>query len=44
MGNLTEREWPGAIMGGTTAGLQAYFSDKFGWKDFNLFVPFCGNY
>ena len=32
----------GSSKGGTTAGLQAYFSDKFGWKDFNLFVPFCG--
>ena len=26
---------------GTTAALQAYFSDKYGWKDFDLYVPFC---
>ncbi len=32
----------GTSKGGTTAGLQAYFSDKYGWKDFDLYVPFCG--
>ena len=32
----------GSSKGGTTTGLQAYFSDMYGWKDFNLFVPFCG--
>ena len=32
----------GSSKGGTTTGLQAYYSDKYGWKDFNLYVPFCG--
>ena len=32
----------GSSKGGTTTGLQAYYSDMYGWKDFNLFVPFCG--
>ena len=32
----------GTSKSGTTAGLQAYFSDKYDWKDFDLYVPFCG--
>lgn len=31
----------GASKGGTTATLHAYFADQKGWKDFDLYVPFC---
>ena len=31
----------GASKGGITSGLQAYYSDLNGWKDFDLYVPFC---
>lgn len=31
----------GSSKGGTTAGLQAYYSDLNDWKDFDLYVPFC---
>ncbi len=31
----------GVSKGGVTTGLQAYYSDMYGWKDFDLFVPFC---
>lgn len=34
----------GVSKGGITAGLQAYYSDKYGWKDFDLYVPFCAPY
>ncbi|MBO6169777.1 MAG: hypothetical protein J6O51_07370 [Bacteroidales bacterium] len=31
----------GVSKGGITSALQAYYSDKKGWKDFDLYVPFC---
>lgn len=31
----------GASKGGITATLQAYYSEKKGWKDIDLYVPFC---
>ncbi len=39
-----DNQWiaTGSSKGGTTTGLQAYFSDKYGWKDFDLYIPFCG--
>ena len=38
-----ESKWlaTGASKGGITSGLQAYFSDKNGWKDIDVYVPFC---
>ena len=31
----------GASKGGITAALHAYYADQKGWKDFDLYVPFC---
>ena len=38
-----ESKWiaTGSSKGGITSGLQAYYSDLNGWKDFDVFVPFC---
>ena len=31
----------GASKGGITAALHAYYADQKGWKDFDVYVPFC---